>query len=319
MDHPTMATERIQMIIAKELERQKAKLASEEQSSTAKKNNSFNPKDLWLNKKGCPIGSVPIRKMSKQQLQIVRNEQRAQYNKLGNHSYAATSLRDFAGLLIGNAPSERFTGAKATMTIWNPKLRGENQYSSASLYVEDGDNQIRVGWIVHPALYGFVVTTNVVPLDYAFPNMSVLYGEQFDVTLQVVKRSTGDWEFLYNGQQLGTWTSSIFSKMGESASQLRFGGECYQPENQDVSPQMGSGGRFRKGKYDRTAYMRQLSYTDPIYGDAVLDDSMVQVQTSRCYYATNEGYNFNDDWYGYNFMYGGKGGKDGAECFDDSL
>ncbi|XP_031108337.1 uncharacterized protein LOC116012804 [Ipomoea triloba] len=263
-----------------------------------------------------------------------------------NHPTMATERIKFAGLLIGNAPSERFTGAKATMTIWNPTLRGENQYSSASLYVEDGDNQIRVGWIVHPALYGdsrtrlfsrwtsdnygktgcyinhcpgFVMTSNVVSLDYAFPNMSVLRGEQFDVTLQVVKRSTGDWEFNYNGQQLGTWTSSIFSKMGESASQLRFGGECYQPEIQDVSPQMGSGGRFRKGKYDRTAYMRQLSYTDTIYGDAVLDDSMVQVQTSRCYYATNEGYNFNDDWYGYNFMYGGKGGKDGAECFDDSL
>nr|GMD78883.1 cucumber peeling cupredoxin-like [Ipomoea batatas] len=221
----------------------------------------------------------------------------------------------FAGLLVGNAPSKRFTGAKATMTIWNPSLRGEKQYSSASLYVEDGDNQIRVGWISDnygkTGCYinhcpGFVMTSNVVPLDYAFPNISVLRGEQFDVTLQVVKRSTGDWEFNYNDQQLGTWTSSIFSKMGESASQLRFGGECYEPENQGVSPQMGSGGRFREGKYDRTAYMRQLSYTDPIYGDAVLDDSMVQVQISRCYFATNEGYNFKDDWYGYSFMYGEK-------------
>nr|GMD81565.1 umecyanin-like [Ipomoea batatas] len=116
---------------------------------------------------------------------------------------------------------------------------------------------------------GFVMTSNVVPLDYAFPNISVLRGEQFDVTLQVVK-------------------------MGDSASQLRFGGECYEPENQGVSPQMGSGGRFREGKYDRTAY----------------------VQISRCYFATNEGYNFKDDWYGYSFMYGGKDGQDGAECFD---
>nr|GMD76924.1 blue copper protein-like [Ipomoea batatas] len=168
-----------------------------------------------------------------------------------DHPTMATERIQFAGVLVGNAPSERFTG--------------------------------------------FVMTSNVVPLDYAFPNISVLRGEQFDVTLQVVKRSTGDWELNYNDQQLG---------------------ECYEPENQGVSPQMGSGGRFREGKYDRTAYMRQLGYIDPTYGDAVLDDSMVQVQISRCYFATNEGYNFKDDWYGYSFMYGGKGGQDGAECFD---
>lgn len=92
-----------QMTIAKELEKQKARLAaSEEQSSTAtyynnfKKNNNFNPKDLWLNKKGCPIGSVPIRRMSIQQLQNVQNLQRAKHTpqKLDNHSYAAPSNLD---------------------------------------------------------------------------------------------------------------------------------------------------------------------------------------------------------------------------------
>lgn len=84
-----------QMIISKELEKQKARLAYEEQSSTAKYyNNSvkiyiFNPKELWLNKKGCPIGSVPIRRMSKQQLQKIQNLHRPKHTpqKLGNHSY----------------------------------------------------------------------------------------------------------------------------------------------------------------------------------------------------------------------------------------
>lgn len=57
-------------------------------------------------------------------------------------------IAQFAGLLVRNAPSERFAGGKATMTIWNPKIRGDHQYSSASIYVEDEDNQIRVGWIV---------------------------------------------------------------------------------------------------------------------------------------------------------------------------
>lgn len=104
--------------------------------------------------------------------------------------------------------------------------------------------------------------------------------------------------------------------MGESASQLRFGGECYKPEGQIDNSQMGSG-IFRDKRYDRTSYMRQVSYSDPLYGDAVLDDSMVQVQTSRCYFAKSQGYNFGDAWYGYSFFYGGRGGKDGQRCVID--
>ncbi|XP_031108325.1 uncharacterized protein LOC116012797 [Ipomoea triloba] len=99
-------------------------------------------------------------------------------------------------LIVGNAPSGRFTGAKATMTIWNPILRGDHQYSSSSLYVEDEDNQIVVGWTsdnyAKTGCYinhcpGFVITSNVIPVDYPFPNMSVFEGQQFDVTLEVVK------------------------------------------------------------------------------------------------------------------------------------
>nr|GMD91076.1 uncharacterized protein LOC109169837 [Ipomoea batatas] len=347
MDHPIMATKRTQMIISKELEKQKARLAYEKQSSTAKyynnsaKNSIFNPKELWLNKKGCPIGCVPIRRMSKQQLQKIQNLHIPKYTpqKLDNHSYAQTqTFTDFAGLIVGNAPSGRFTGAKATMTIWNPTLQGDHQYSSSSLYVEDGDNQIVVGWTVHPSIYpdtrtrlfskwtsdnyaktgcyinhcpGFVITSNVIPIDYPFPNMSELEGEQFDVTLEV--SSNGDWELNYNDQTLGTWPSSIFSKMRDSASQLRFGGECYKPEGQTKSPQMGSG-TFKFKQYDKTCYMRRVSYYDPVYGFAGLDDGMARAQISRCYFAESVGYNFGDDWYQYSFMFGGAGGADGQRC-----
>lgn len=48
------------------------------------------------------------------------------------------------------------------------------------------DNFITTGCYINNCP-GFVVTSNVVPLDYPFPNISVDNGEQFDVTLQVVK------------------------------------------------------------------------------------------------------------------------------------
>nr|GMD85229.1 uncharacterized protein LOC109169836 [Ipomoea batatas] len=250
----------------------------------------------------------------------------ASQDEVGHPPIAANSESltesTFAGLIVGNAPSGRFTGAKATMTIWNPILRGDYQYSSSSLYVEDEDNQIVVGWTsdnyAKTGCYinhcpGFVITSNVIPVDYPFPNMSVFEGQQFDVTLEVVKGSNGDWELNFNDQTLGTWPSSIFSKMSESASRLRFGGECFKPEGQSQSPQMGSG-RFKFKQYDKTCYMRRVSYSDPVYGSAVLDESMVQTQLSRCYFAESIGYNFHDDWYQYSFMFGGAGGRDGERC-----
>nr|GMD85507.1 uncharacterized protein LOC107016280 [Ipomoea batatas] len=145
------------MIIAKELEGQKAKLALEEHNSTAKKNNSFNPEDLWLNKKGCHIGSVPIPKCrSKEQLQIVRNVGRAQYTsqKLDNHSYVHPAL-------YGDSRTRLFSR-------WT-----SHNYGKTGCYINHCP--------------GFVITSNVVPLNYAFPQISVSRGEQFDVTLGVSK------------------------------------------------------------------------------------------------------------------------------------
>ncbi|CAH9128397.1 unnamed protein product, partial [Cuscuta epithymum] len=338
MRHPAMASERIRMVISQELERRKEmQLASKEEETDQERRRTSAAKSLWLNKKGCPLGSVPIRRMSKHRK--LEPKVQPHFINMDDRVYASTtdSHLDFAGLIVRNAPSGRFSGGKATMTIWNPQLKGDHQYSSVSMYVEDGDNQIRVGWIVYPALYGdsrtrlfsrwtsdgyaktgcyinhcpgFVIFSNIIPLDYPYPNMSEFEGTQYDTTLIVFKGSAGDWVLNFNEEEnLGMWTKSIFSTMSESAAQLRFGGECFKPQGQEYSPQMGSG-RFKNGQYDKTCYMRRLFYFDPVYGNNVIDDSMVQPQDSRCYYEGNYGYNYKDNFYAYNFFLGGGGGRD---------
>ncbi|CAH9128393.1 unnamed protein product [Cuscuta epithymum] len=112
------------------------------------------------------------------------------------------------------------------------------------------------------------------------------------------------------------WTKSIFSSMSETAAQLRFGGESFEAEGEVYSPEMGSGA-FVNGQYDKTCYMRRLFYIDPVYGGNVVDDSMVQAQDSRCYYCGDNGFNYKDDWYAYSFLFGGGGGKDNVDCFDN--
>ncbi|KAF3625806.1 putative caffeoylshikimate esterase-like [Capsicum annuum] len=55
-----------QRTIAKELERQRLKAM---QSKKAHKSGVFMIEEFWLNKEGCPFGTVPIRKIAKKQLQ----------------------------------------------------------------------------------------------------------------------------------------------------------------------------------------------------------------------------------------------------------
>ncbi|VFQ91578.1 unnamed protein product [Cuscuta campestris] len=335
------------MVISEELERRKAAAAAVQRNaviSHAAANYSSgglkrSPAELlWLNKRGCPIGTVPIRRRHRHHHHSLEDDD----VKTNTESHL-----DFAGVIVGKAPSGQFTGAKATMTIWNPILRGDNQYSSAALYLDNiGDNiHIRAGWIVHPTLYGdsrtrlfsrwtredgdygttgcynnhcpgFVVFSNKIPLDYPFPNMSQFEGDQFDTTIDVFQSASGDWVLSVDEETLGIWTAPIFSSMTSAATQLRFGGECFKPEGQDTSPEMGSG-RFSNGQYDKTCYMRRVSYYDSIYGSNVVSDDMVQLHDSRCYYEGSQGYNFEDDWYGYSFMFGGAGKEDEVRCLGD--
>ncbi|RAL48122.1 hypothetical protein DM860_005546 [Cuscuta australis] len=317
------------MVISEELERRKAAAAAVQRNNDVVSHAAANyssgglkrsPAELlWLNKRGCPIGTVPIRR------------RRRHHHSLEDDVKTITESHLDVRVIVGKAPSGQFTGAKATMTIWNPMLRGDDQYSSAALYLDNiGDNDhniiihIRAGWIREDDDYattgcyndqcpGFVVFSNKIPLDYPFPNMSQFEGDQFDTTID---STWGDWVLSVDEETLGIWTTPIFSSMASAATQLRFGGECFKPEGQDTSPEMGSG-RFNNGQYDKTCYMRRVSYYDSIYGSNVVSDDMVQLHDSRCYYEGSQGYNFEDDWYGYSFMFGGAGKEDEVRCLGD--
>ncbi|KAH0652907.1 hypothetical protein KY289_030585 [Solanum tuberosum] len=64
--HSTLGSERIKMTIAKKLERQKLKAMEPKRGN---KSDGFKAEEYWLNKEGCPVGTMPIRKMTKKQLQ----------------------------------------------------------------------------------------------------------------------------------------------------------------------------------------------------------------------------------------------------------
>jgi len=66
------------MTIAKELEKQRSVKAKRLQKD---ENIYFKAEEFWLNKKGCPIGTVPIRRLTQEQLQNAKEASSSMANK----------------------------------------------------------------------------------------------------------------------------------------------------------------------------------------------------------------------------------------------
>ncbi|WMV26456.1 hypothetical protein MTR67_019841 [Solanum verrucosum] len=210
--HPMSHKERIKMTIAKELEKQRSVKAKRLQKD---ENIYFKAEEFWLNKEGCPIGTVPIRRLTQEQLENTKDASLSMANES-----LAEDIIDFAGISINASPEiKKFTSVSTSVTLYNPQVNGLGQYSSATIFHQSADNatnfeQIQAGWIVHPKLYGdsrtrlyshwttdanrkigcynnicpgFVLLDNEVPIDYAFPKIPRSMYDDYELLIQIYK------------------------------------------------------------------------------------------------------------------------------------
>ncbi|KAG5611937.1 hypothetical protein H5410_023218 [Solanum commersonii] len=241
------------MTIAKELEKQRSVKAKRLQKD---ENIYFKAEEFWLNKKGCPIGTVPIRQLTQEQLQNAKDASLSMANKS-----LAEDIIDFAGIRI-NASLEikSFTSATTIVTLYNLHVNGLGQYSSATIFHQSADNatnfeQIQAGWIVHPQLYGdsrtrlyshwttdggqktgcynnicpgFVQLDTTVPIDYAFPKISRPMYDDYELEIQIYKDE--DYYLLFQGFiSIGFWPETIFNELRNGSQVVRYGGQVFTP------------------------------------------------------------------------------------------
>ncbi|XP_070034931.1 protein neprosin-like [Nicotiana tomentosiformis] len=113
-------------------------LKRDKESSTS--NSSFK---MGLKDGGCPMGTVPIRRTTKEDLIRERRF---------NASYARGTFH-FALEQTSNDPRNQISGAGTTASMYNPKVL-PNQWSASVVKVQNGRDQIQAGWRVDPILYG---------------------------------------------------------------------------------------------------------------------------------------------------------------------
>ncbi|POO01259.1 hypothetical protein TorRG33x02_030130 [Trema orientale] len=222
------------------------------------------PLETGLKGKGCPIGTVPIRRTTKEDL--IRS-------RLFTHNYASR----FSSLIVDKPglhhaalrtkpdPNKKYNGGGVVTSAYQPSVT-VSQYSSSQMTIQNGLDTIQVGWTVNPSLYGdnktrlftffqagatscfnthcpgFIIVDTRIPLDLVLEPISQRGGPIYDLTLFVYRdQANGNWwlEFGRSNTQIGFWPARIFSGLTDLATYMEWGGEAYSPPGQP-SPPMGN-------------------------------------------------------------------------------
>ncbi|CAI0458882.1 unnamed protein product [Linum tenue] len=218
----------------------------------------IDPFDIWVNGKGCPSNTVPIRKMERKEL--IRTNMAA---KLA-HNISTGSCIQFA--ILRTQESKRYYGGGMITSVYHPQV-GKTQYSASRVKFQNGPDSIAVGWTVNPSLYpdggtrlfiytttknsqcyntycpGFIILRTDIPLDLLLKPYSTPGKTTYEKKLFVRKDpANGNW-FLQIGiinATVGTWPQKIFTGLSSFANYIDWGGEVYSPAGV-APPQMGAG------------------------------------------------------------------------------
>ncbi|XP_075102422.1 protein neprosin isoform X2 [Nicotiana tabacum] len=179
--------------------------------------------------------TVPIRRTTKEDLIRERRF---------NASYAGGIFHFALGQTLNDLDSE-ILGAGTTSSIYNPKVLS-NQCSASVVKVQNGRDQIQVGWRACTTQFfntrcpRFVIVNTQIPLDTVY--LTSTPGHIFDQTFFIQRDlKNGRW-WLRVGRdfkQICFWPPELFTGLKGFASQAAWVGEAFS--SVPTFPPMGSG------------------------------------------------------------------------------
>ncbi|KAI3694187.1 hypothetical protein L1987_77148 [Smallanthus sonchifolius] len=292
---------------------------------------------LWsLSGESCPEGTIPIRRTTEQDIlransikrfgrKIVKPVRRD--SSSGGHEHA-----------VGYVSGDQYYGAKASINVWDPKVKDRFEFSLSQMWVISGSfgddlNTIEAGWQVSPELYGdnyprfftywttdayqatgcynllcsgFVQTNNRIAIGAAISPTSSYNGGQFDISLLIWKDPKhGNWWLEFgSGVLVGYWPASLFTHLRDHASMVQFGGEVVnsQASGSHTSTEMGSG-HFSGEGFGKASYFRNMQVVDWDNSLIPLSNLKVLADNPNCYDIRG---GINNVWGNY-IYYGGPG------------
>ncbi|KAI3941949.1 hypothetical protein MKW98_009159 [Papaver atlanticum] len=208
---------------------------------------------------GCPYGTVPIKRTSKEDLIRSRTFSESSFNNVLSRRgdieqqsilKVAPAGQHLAILGTDKNITTPIYGVHAHINIANPTV-GNDEFSSAQVWIESGPaddvNTIQAGWAVAPSLFGdnktrffiywdakpntgcynqicpgFVQVDKDYTVGSVIDQISVYDGPQYRMKLAIYQdRETGHW-WLQAGEEdkfIGYWPNSLFAHMGNQTIQ----------------------------------------------------------------------------------------------------
>ncbi|KAG9440837.1 hypothetical protein H6P81_021002 [Aristolochia fimbriata] len=296
---------------------------------------------------GCPVGTVPIRRVKMEELikagsvsNLMNKYGKSGYNpnqlKATQHQYAVESMSGQAGGV--------YKGTQVAINLWNPAVKTTEIFSLAQLWVTNGPsatiNTIEAGWNVYPGLYGdskthlfvywtadgykrtgcynlkcsgFVQVSRTIYPGMSFSAVSSYGGTQVEMTLLAFwDEGTKNWWLGYYGNGGGNviWVGywpGSLFKTLVRTANRVDWGGEVVGDSTRTFPPMGSG-HFPSEGYSKAAYMRKIYYVDPNLVLRDIPTNLRKIETCPSRYKLQDMGTGSAAFRRY-FFYGGPGGR----------
>ncbi|XP_004501796.1 protein neprosin-like [Cicer arietinum] len=162
-DHPALKNHTIQRV-------PDFLLKSESPSRENSLNASSDVFQTWQKSGSCPEGTVPIRRILKEDLLRVSSLDRFGQKPIEPFFNSTTTNLNFSSLdadasYFNNRSDAHlvtlgynYIGATANINVWNPKVERPEDFTTAQIWLKTGNGRefesIEAGWVVNPKLYG---------------------------------------------------------------------------------------------------------------------------------------------------------------------
>ncbi|XP_028099913.1 uncharacterized protein LOC114299388 [Camellia sinensis] len=147
------------------------------------------PLHIGLKDRGCPVGTVPIRRTTKEDLIT---------EKLASKIMTPaddTSGADYAIVETIDGPN-KYSGASTVLSVHQPDVVGK-QYSAGRMMIQNGPDSLQVGWRVDPSLFGdarprlFINTNEKIPLGEVIGKVSIRGGTSIAMEIYILQSPSG--------------------------------------------------------------------------------------------------------------------------------
>ncbi|KAJ0962694.1 hypothetical protein J5N97_027816 [Dioscorea zingiberensis] len=221
------------------------------------------------NGNACPSGTVPIRRVSKDDLLRMRST--LKHKKMMHYSpsnYLNGDNEIYRTLAAYhtqyNHEDNEYYGASASINVYGLPQLTSTQFSSSFIWINALEhNLIKVGWTVDPNTYGDTKTR---------------------LTTAWTDPLTYNWWFIFGKEKttIGYWPNKLFTTLRDHASWLNFGGVAGNLGRKEMPP-MGSG-HFSYEGLNRSCYFAWVRYIDSTTESHVLKEKDVSPNVdSKCY------------------------------------